>query len=72
MTFNDIFKSSFLENVTSISILDMALALLLAFGVGLFIFFIYKIVQILGREGLMEKGQATHSSILWLPWWLSW
>ena len=42
MTFNDIFKSSFVENVTSISILDMALALLLAFGVGLFIFFIYK------------------------------
>ena len=42
MTFNDIFKSSFLENVTSISILDMALALLLAFGVGLFIFSIYK------------------------------
>ena len=42
MSFNDIFKSSFLENVTSISILDMALALLLAFGVGLFIFFIYK------------------------------
>ena len=42
MTFDDIFKSSFLENVTSISILDMALALLLAFGVGLFIFFIYK------------------------------
>ena len=42
MTFNDIFKSSFLENVTSISILDMALALLLAFGVGLFIFLIYK------------------------------
>ena len=37
-----IFKSSFLENVTSISILDMALALLLAFGVGLFIFFIYE------------------------------
>ena len=42
MTFNDIFKSSFLENVTSISILDMALALLLAFGVGRFIFLIYK------------------------------
>ena len=42
MSFSDIFKSSFLENVTSISILDMALALLLAFGVGLFIFFIYK------------------------------
>lgn len=42
MTFNDIFKSSFLENVTSVSILDMALTLILAFGVGLFIFLIYK------------------------------
>ena len=42
MSFSDIFKSSFLENVTSISLLDMALALVLAFGVGLFIFFIYK------------------------------
>lgn len=42
MTFNDIFKSSFLENVTSVSLLDMALALVLAFGVGLFIFMIYK------------------------------
>ena len=42
MSFSDIFKSSFLENVTSVSLLDMALALVLAFGVGLFIFFIYK------------------------------
>lgn len=42
MTFADIFKSSFLENVTSVSLLDMALALILAFGVGMFIFFIYK------------------------------
>ena len=42
MTFSDIFKSSFLENVTSVSLLDMALALVLAFGVGMFIFFIYK------------------------------
>ncbi len=42
MSFNDVFKSSFLENVSSISLLDMALSLLLAFGVGLFIFFIYK------------------------------
>lgn len=42
MTFNDIFKSSFLENVTSISILDMVLALVLAFGIGLFIFVVYK------------------------------
>ncbi len=42
MTFQDIFKSSFLENVASVSLLDMALALLLAFGTGLFIFFVYK------------------------------
>ncbi len=42
MTFNDIFKSSFLENVSSVSILDMALALVLAFGLGIFIFLIYK------------------------------
>ena len=42
MTFNDIFKSSFLSNVTSISILDMVLAMVLAFAIGLFIYFIYK------------------------------
>ena len=42
MTFSDIFKSSFLENVTSVSILDMALALTLSFALGLFIFLIYK------------------------------
>ena len=42
MNFEDIFKSSFLENVTSVSLLDMALALILAFGIGLFIFFVYK------------------------------
>ena len=41
-TFNDIFKSSFLENVTAISVLDMALALVLAFGLGMFIFLVYK------------------------------
>ncbi len=42
MTFNDIFKSSFLENVSSISILDMLIALVLAFGLGMFIFLVYK------------------------------
>lgn len=42
MTFNDIFKSSFLENIASVSLLDMAVALLLAFGLGVFIFFVYK------------------------------
>ena len=42
MTFNDIFKSSFLANVSSVSYFDMVLALALAFCVGLFIFFVYK------------------------------
>lgn len=42
MTFNDIFKSSFLENITNVSILDMAIALALSFGIGLFIFLVYK------------------------------
>lgn len=42
MTFNDIFKSNFLANVNSITMLDMFLALGLSFGVGLFIFLIYK------------------------------
>ena len=42
MTFNDIFKSNFLENITCVSILDMTIALILAFCIGLFIFFIYK------------------------------
>jgi uncharacterized membrane protein YhiD involved in acid resistance len=41
-TFNDIFKSSFLENFTSVSVFDMVVALVLAFGLGLFIFFVYK------------------------------
>ena len=42
MTFNDVFKSSFLKNIASISILDMAIALVLAFGIGMFIFLVYK------------------------------
>lgn len=42
MTFNDIFKSSFLENINSISLLDMLLALILAFALGMFIFLVYK------------------------------
>lgn len=42
MTFNDIFKSGFMENVSSVSVVDMAAALVLAFGLGMFIFFVYK------------------------------
>ena len=36
------FKSSVLENVTAVSLLDIVLALVLAFCLGLFIFLIYK------------------------------
>ena len=42
MSFSDIFKSSFLENVTAVSLPDMLLALALSFCVGLFIFLVYK------------------------------
>lgn len=42
MTFSDIFKSSFLENVTAVSALDIVLTIVIAFGIGLFIFFVYK------------------------------
>ena len=28
--------------------------------------------QFLGQEDHLQQGQATHSSILGLPWWLSW
>ena len=42
MTFNDIFKSSFLDSITSVSITDMVIALVLAFALGMFIFLVYK------------------------------
>ena len=42
MTFNDIFQSSFLENVSAISVLDMALTIALSFGIGVFIFLVYQ------------------------------
>mgnify|MGYP002570836969 CR=1 FL=1 len=42
MTFRDVFKSDFLENIASVSLLDMGIALVLAFLLGLFLFFIYK------------------------------
>lgn len=42
MTFNDIFKSSFLESVKEFSVVDTLIGLLFALIVGLFIFLIYK------------------------------
>lgn len=42
MTFNDIFKSSFLESVTEFSVVDTLIGMAFALVVGLFIFVIYK------------------------------
>lgn len=42
MTFKDAFKSSFLEKAVEFSLLDVGLAMLLAFAIGLFIFYVYK------------------------------
>ena len=42
MIFQDIFRSGFLDNVTSVTLFDMVLAIFLAFSLGLFIFWIYK------------------------------
>lgn len=42
MTFNDIFKSSFLESVTGFSLSEVLLAMLFAVIVGLLIFWVYK------------------------------
>lgn len=42
MTFRDVFKSSFLEKVAEFSLMDIALAMVLAFAIALFIFYVYK------------------------------
>lgn len=41
-TFEEIFKSKFLENLSAVSITDVVLALMAAFILGLFIYMIYK------------------------------
>ena len=41
-TFKDIFKSSFIDNIDAVPPLDMVLTIALAFGIGLFIFYVYK------------------------------
>ncbi len=42
MTFSDIFKSSFLEKAAEFSVLDITIAMLLSFAIGLLIFYVYK------------------------------
>lgn len=42
MTFNDIFKSSFLESITEFSVADTLIAMVAALVIGMFIFVVYK------------------------------
>ena len=42
MTFQEIFRSSFIENLTSISFFDMAVALILALLLGIFVYYVYQ------------------------------
>ena len=42
MSFNDIFKSNFLESVTQFSVVDTLMGMAFALAIGLFIFLIYK------------------------------
>ena len=51
ISFQDIFKSNFLENSSSVSIIDMVIGIILAFGIGVLIFFIYKKTY----AGVMEE-----------------
>ncbi|WP_310604018.1 DUF4956 domain-containing protein [Anaerosporobacter sp.] len=41
-TFSDVFKSSFMDKVSSFSVVDTLIAMCAAFALGLFIFFVYK------------------------------
>ena len=42
MSFNDVFKSSFLENIAEFSMVDMLIGLAVSLVIGMFIFVIYK------------------------------
>lgn len=42
MSFNDVFKSSFMESVTEFSVMDILIGMLFALVIGLFIFIVYK------------------------------
>lgn len=42
MSFKDIFKSDFINNIASVSVLDILISLVLAFAIGLLIFLVHK------------------------------
>ena len=51
MTFNDVFKSSFLESVTEFSAVDTLIGMLFALVIGLFIFVVYPFFKALAQSG---------------------
>ncbi len=53
MNFNDIFKNKFLENLTEFSPVDALISIVLAFAIGMFIFFVYKTTY----QGVMFNRQ---------------
>ena len=55
MSFNDIFKSSFLESVSTFSVLDTVIGLGVSLLIGLFIFLIYQKTL----TGVLYSGQWT-------------
>ncbi|HOO76028.1 MAG TPA: DUF4956 domain-containing protein [Tepiditoga sp.] len=52
-TFADVFKKGFLEQVNSVSVYNIIISLVITFGLGLFIFFIYRKTS---GEGLYNKS----------------
>ena len=42
LTFNDLFSSNIVDNITNFSMIDMAIAMVLSFILGLFIYYVYK------------------------------
>ena len=53
MNFNDIFKNKFLENLTEFSPVDALISIVLAFAIGMFIFFVYNTTY----QGVMFNRQ---------------
>ena len=66
MTFNDIFKSSFLENVSEFFILDTLIGLAVALVIGLFIFIIYKktLTGVLYSSGFALTGLSLVTTLV--------
>ena len=63
-TFQDIFKSSFLERLDSVSLLDTAIALALAFLLGLFIFLVYRLILAVTSNIVLSLGMVGALSIV--------